>query len=378
MRTKPNVAIIGVGNTAYGNFPEEDSNSLAVKAFKNALLDANIQAKDIDGIVTHRVGNYQKICEMTGINPEFISIQPPNGRLCGVSIQIAALALMTGQAKTIALFYGNDGKSGGSTYGGKSDRYDTAAEQLWFPYGMTSPGAVNALMFQRHCELYGTTSEDLGNIAVAIRSHAQLNPQAVLRKPMTIQDHQSSKMICAPLRLFDYCQINDGGIAMIMTTNDRAIDYAKQPVYIRGFGQASSLANGIVSEDFNWGPMNHVAQYIYSDSGVPQSELDGIMIYDNFTPSVIFGLEGFGFCKQGDGGDFVKGDRLRLNGALPLNTSGGHLSESYMQGWNLNIEAIRQIRGECDARQIKDAKHIQYIAPGPVSTSIIYSSEKHR
>jgi acetyl-CoA acetyltransferase len=233
-------------------------------------------------------------------------------------------------------------------------------------------------MFQRHCELYGTTSQDLGNIAVGIRSHAQLNPQAVLRKPMTIQDHQSSKMICAPLRLFDYCQINDGGIAMIMTTNDRAIDYAKQPVYIRGFGQASSLANGIVSEDFNWGPMNHVAQYIYSDSDIPQSELDGLMIYDNFTPSVIFGLEGFGFCKQGEGGDFVKGDRLRLNGALPLNTSGGHLSESYMQGWNLNIEAIRQIRGECDARQIKDAKHIQYIAPGPVSTSIIYSSEKHR
>jgi acetyl-CoA acetyltransferase len=378
MRTKPNVAIIGVGNTAYGSFPEEDSNSLAVKAFKNALLDANVQAKDIDGIVTHRVGNYQKICEMTGINPGFISIQPPNGRLCGVSIQIAALALMTGQAKTIALFYGNDGKSGGSKYGGKNDRYDTAAEQLWFPYGMTSPGAVNALMFQRHCELYGTKSEDLAEIAVAIRSHAQLNPQAVLRKPMTIQDHQSSKMICAPLRLFDYCQINDGGIAMIMTTNDRAIDYAKQPVYIRGFGQASSLADGIVSEDFNWGPMNHVAKNIYSDSDLPQSELDGLMIYDNFTPSVIFGLEGFGFCKQGEGGSFVGGGRLRLNGPLPINTSGGHLSESYMQGWNLNIEAIRQIRGECDARQIKDARHIQYIAPGPVSTSIIYSSEKHR
>ena len=329
-------------------------------------------------MVTHRVGNYQKVCEMTGINPEFISIQPPNGRLCGVSIQIAALALMTGQAKTIALFYGNDGKSGGAKYGGKNDRYDTAAEQLWFPYGMTSPGAVNALMFQRHCELYGTTSEDLAEIAVAIRSHAQLNPQAVLRKPMTIQDHQSSKMICAPLRLFDYCQINDGGIAMIMTTNDRAKDYAKKPVYIRGFGQASSLANGIVAEDFNWGPMNHVAQYIYKDSDIPQSELDGLMIYDNFTPSVIFGLEGFGFCKQGEGGAFVRGNRLHLGGSLPLNTSGGHLSESYMQGWNLNIEAIRQIRGECDARQIIDAQHIQYIAPGPVSTSIIYSSEKHQ
>ena len=162
---------------------------------------------------------------------------------------------------------------------------------------------------------------------------------------------------------------------MIMTSNDRAIDYPKPPVFIRGFAQASSLAQGIVSEDFNWGPMNKVAQKVYPMADVQKSELDGLMIYDNFTPSIIFGLEGFGFCNVGEAGDYVKGNRFKLDGQYPLNTSGGHLSESYMQGWNLNIEAVRQIRGECGQRQIKNARNIQYIAPGPVTTSIIYGKE---
>ena len=222
---RSNAAIVGIGNTSYGKLPEHDSNSLAVWALKNALSDAGIDSKNIDGLVMHRVGNYQKICEMTGIDPEFISVQPSNGRMCGVSIQIAAQAIMTKQAHTIALIYGNDGRSAGATYGGSTDRYDTAAEQLWFPYGMTSPGAVNALMFQRHSELYGTSSKDLGEIAVTIRNHAILNPDAVMKKEISVEDHQNSKFICAPLRLLDYCLINDGGIAMIMTSNDRAIDY---------------------------------------------------------------------------------------------------------------------------------------------------------
>jgi len=372
---RSNAAIVGIGNTTYGNLPEHGSNSLAVWALKNALNDAGIDSKKIDGLVMHRVGNYQKICEMTGIDPEFISVQPSNGRMCGVSIQIAAQAIMTKQAKTIALIYGNDGRSAGAKYGGNTDRYDTAAEQLWFPYGMTSPGAVNALMFQRHSELYGTSSKDLGEIAVTIRNHAKFNPDAVMKKEISLEDHQNSKYICAPLRLLDYCLINDGGIAMIMTSNDRAIDYPKPPVFIRGFAQASSLAQGIVSEDFNWGPMNKVAQKVYPMADVQKSELDGLMIYDNFTPSIIFGLEGFGFCNVGEAGDYVKGNRYKLDGQYPLNTSGGHLSESYMQGWNLNIEAVRQIRGECGQRQIKNARNIQYIAPGPVTTSIIYGKE---
>jgi acetyl-CoA acetyltransferase len=378
MTVEPNVAVVGVGNTPFGKLPEHDSNSLAVWALRNALADASLKAADIDGVVMHRVGNYQKLCEMTGINPDFVSVQPSNGRMCGVSIQIAAMALMTDRARTVALVYGNDGRSAGARYGGAADRYDTAAEQMGFPYGMTSPGAVTALMFQRHAALYGTKTEQLAAISVAVRGHAALNPQAVLRTPITVADHQASRFICEPLRLLDYCQINDGGVSMILTTPERARDLPQRPVYLRGFSQASSLAEGLVSEDFNYRPMQSAAKNVYTMAGIGRDELDALMIYDNFTPSVLFGLEGFGFCKIGESGAFVEGKRLQLGGELPLNTSGGHLSESYMQGWNLNLEAVRQIRGGCGERQVKDARNIQYIAPGPVTTSMIYSSEPHR
>ena len=348
---------------------------MGVWALHEALADAGLTTAAIDGLVMHRVGNYQKLCEMTGINPEFVSVQPSNGRMCGISLQIAVQALMTGQAETIAVVYGNDGRSAGARYGGAADRYDTAAEQMWFPYGMTSPGAVNALMFQRHAHLYGTTSEQLGAISVAFRKHAALNPAAVLRKPITVEDHQASRFISEPLRLLDYCQINDGGVAMILTRGGLANDARHPPVYIRGVAQASSLANGLVSDDFNYEPMQKVARKVYAMAGVDRTDMDALMIYDNFTPTVLFGLEGFGFCDVGESGAFVQHGTLELGGALPCNTNGGHLSESYMQGWNLNAEAVRQVRGQCGARQVKDARLLQYIAPGPVTTSVIYGSD---
>jgi acetyl-CoA acetyltransferase len=368
-------AVVGVGNTPFGVLTGYDSNALAVWALHEALKDAGLNPHDIDGLVMHRVANYQKLCEMTGINPGFISVQPSNGRMCGVSLQIAAQALMTGAARTIAIVYGNDGRSAGARYGGAADRYDTAAEQMWFPYGMTSPGAVNALMFQRHAKLYGTTTRQLAEVAVAVRHHASLNPAAVMRKPITVEDHQASRFICEPLRLLDYCLINDGGVAMILTTENRAKDAPKKPVYVRGFAQASSLAEGLVSEDFNAQPMQAVKERVHSMASIAQDELDAVMIYDNFTPTVLFALEGFGFCKVGESGPFVESGCLKLGGTLPLNTSGGHLSESYMQGWNLNLEAIRQLRGECGERQVQSARNIQYIGAGPVTTSLIYSSE---
>ncbi|GAA4326731.1 thiolase family protein [Pigmentiphaga soli] len=369
------IAVIGVGNTPYGRLPDYDSTALGAWAFHEALADAGLTAAAIDGLVMHRVGNYQKLCEMTGINPDFVSVQPSNGRMCGVSIQIAVQALMTGQAETIALVYGNDGRSAGAKYGGAADRYDTAAEQMWFPYGMTSPGAVNALMFARHAMQYGTTTEQLAAVSVAFRKHAALNPGAVMRTPITVADHQASRFICEPFRLLDYCQINDGGVAMILTRSGLARDLRHPPVYVRGVAQASSLAEGLVSDDFNRAPMQSVARKVYAMADVDRDDLDALMIYDNFTATVLFGLEGFGFCGVGEGGAFVQDGRLELGGALPTNTSGGHLSESYMQGWNLNAEAVRQIRGGCGERQVAGARLIQYIAPGPVTTSVIYGSE---
>lgn len=374
-RRTGSVAVAGIGNTPFGSLPEHDATALGIWALTEALQDAGLSFKDLDGLVIHRITDYQKLCEITGVNPRFISIQPGNGRMSGVSIQIGAMAILTGAASTVALIYGNDGRSAGARYGGNQDRYGTSADQFWFPYGMTSPGAVNALLFQRHMALYGTTSEDLAHVAVTFRKHAGLNPAAVMRKPITVEDHQASRFVCAPLHLLDYCLINDGGVAMILTTAERAKDLKRRPIYLRGFAQSSRLADGTLPEDFGRSCMQLVANDVYSEADIVQNDLNALMIYDNFSPSVLFNLEGFGFCPVGESGQWVSNGRIGLGGDLPINTSGGHLSESYMQGWALNVEAIRQLRRDCGDRQVIDAELIQYIAGGPMTTTMIYGRD---
>jgi acetyl-CoA acetyltransferase len=222
-------------------------------------------------------------------------------------------------------------------------------------------------------EQYGTTTDQLGAIACAFRRHASLNPQAVMRTPFTLEEYRAARYICEPLRLLDYCLINDGGVAMILTSTERARDLKKPPATLRGFAQASALAGSTFPpEDFWRAPMREVAADVYAMAGAGPQDMDALMIYDNFTPTVLFSLEGFGFCAPGESGPWVEEGRLGLGKALPTNTSGGHLSESYMQGWALNVEAVRQVRGECGARQVADAALVQYMTAAPVITSIIY------
>ncbi len=369
-------AVVGIGTTDYGKLPEHDATTLGVWAFREALADCGLKASEIDGLILHRIPDYQKFVRLTGLVPRFLNVVPPQGRMSGVTIQLASSVIRAGGAKTIAVVYGNGGKSAGATYGGAGDRYGTGAEQLWFPYGMTSPGAVHALMFQRHRHLYNTTTEQLGAISVAFRHHASLNPAAVMKKPITIDDHENARFICDPLRLLDYCLINDGGVAMILTDGARAKDFPHKPAYLRGYAMESRLAAGEFSEDFGRECMGSVASRTYGMAGVERSDIDALMIYDNFTPSVLFNLEGFGFCKPGESGPWVAEGNLRLGSKLPANTSGGHLSESYMQGWNLNVEAVRQIRGTAGDRQVRDARLVQYISGGPISTSMIYGADE--
>ena len=232
------------------------------------------------------------------------------------------------------------------------------------------------MMFARHMHQFGTTSAQLAAVSVAFRKHAALNPNAVMRKRVTVEDHQESTFVAAPLHILDYCLINDGGVALILTSAERARDAKKPPVYIRGFSQATKLEeSALPPEDYWYGPMQAAAKDVYEMAGVKHEDLDALMIYDNFSPTVLFSLEGFGFCKQGEGGDWMQGGRLELGGQFPTNTSGGHLSESYMQGWALNAEAVRQLRGECGERQVKDARLIQYMCAAPLMTSIIYGSD---
>ncbi len=376
MSLRNRIAVIGVGTTAAGTMPGNDAYDLGLYAFKRAMDDCGIKRPQIDGLIVNRIPDYQRFAEIAGMDPRFALVTPGQGRMSGNSIQIAAAAIEAGLAHTVALVYGNNGKSAGDKYGGETDRYGGGGIGPWFPYGMTSPGAAHAVMFQRHMHLYGTKSIDLAQVSVAFRKHAVLNPDAVMKKPITVEDHQNSKFVAEPLHLFDYCLINDGSVALIVTTAERARDFPKKPVYVRGFGVSTKLVNSsLPPEDFWYAPMQQVARQVYEMAGVKHDDLDGLMIYDNFSPTVLFTLEGFGFCKQGESGAFVHGGRLELGGQFPSNTDGGHLSNSYMQGWALNAEAVRQLRGECGARQIKGAKAIQYMCAAPLVSSIIYGTE---
>ena len=360
------VCVVGVGTTNYGVFPDTDEYGLGFQALERALDDCGLGFGDIDGLVVNRIHSYERFAAMAGLNPRFCVPTPGEGRFAAVSLMLAAQAVATGNAEVVALVYGNDGKSRGARYGGEPGP--------WGPYGFTSPGAVHAMMFRRHMEQYGTTSEDLAHISVAFRQHATLNPGAVMRDPIDVADHQASRFICEPLHLYDYCLINDGGVAWIVTTPERARDLAKPPVFVSGFARRDAFdASDFPRSDYWYPALSDIAAVLYERAGIDRSEVDGLMLYDNFTPAVLFLLEGLGFCKPGEGGAFVRGGTLELGrGRWPANTSGGHLSESYMQGWALIAEAVRQCRGECGPRQIPDCRVVQYACAANISASVLF------
>ncbi len=376
MKGGPRAAVVGIGITAFGKLPGLTADDLGGWALREALADAGLNAGDIDGLITSRVSSYEAVAADHGIQPRWVTHLPPEGRMAGVAVHTAVAALATGQCRTVALVYGNDGASAGATYGGGvGEAYGTSAS-LVAPYGMTSPGAFYAMMLQRHRALYGTTEEQLATVSMTFREHARLNPGAVMRKPVSLDDYRSSWFVVEPLHLLDYCLINDGGAAMILTVPEAAVDHPRPPVYILGSAQAGQLAESDFPADDFWGSaLSTVGARAWAAAGRDRSEVDALMIYDNFSPNVLFTLEGLGYCEPGESGDFIQGGRIGLGGELPINTSGGHLSESYMQGWALSVEAVRQLRGECGARQVADASLIQWACSSPIVTSVIYGKQ---
>lgn len=367
---KNKIAVVGVGNTKYGDFPDKSDYGLGAQAFKSAIADCGLDKNQIDGLVCCRVPYYARMGEVLGLNPSWTISLPGHGRMSGMSIIEAMMALETGAAKYVALIYTNIGRSRRVSYGGE----DSAS--IWDPWGFTSPGAAHALMFRMHMQRYGTTTRQLGEVSVAFRNNAMLNPDAVMQKPITIDDHEAARRIVEPFGLLDYCLINDGAVCMIMTTAERARDLAKPPVLISGVGardgfQRSSISN--FDADFWYSEISDAGAQAYGMAGLGCSDVDAFMCYDNFSATVLFSLEGLGYCARGESGSFVEGGTLGLNGKLPTNTDGGHLSNSYMQGWALNVEAVRQIRGECGARQVPDCEVVQYVAATPCTRSIIYT-----
>jgi acetyl-CoA acetyltransferase len=352
-------AITGVGTSRMGKFPGVTSNQLAKEAFVNALNDAGIPKDEIDGLITmpgttspEGAKHYLALGELLGINPRIAWSLSMGGATVGTLITQAALAIEAGMATTVAVVFGDAAKTGGS-------RFNAAAgdDDSWGIWGMFGNAANSAIAASRHMAVYGTTSEQLGWIGVTTRRHAALNPNAIMREPFTIDDHQNSRMIVDPLHLLDCCIISDGAVAIIVTSPERARDNATHPVRIMGMGQSHSLQK-LGKED--WWYMPHQREAIfdaYRMAGVGPSDIDVAQLYDNFTISVILWLEHAGFVKPGEAGPFVEGGgRISLGGELPINTSGGNLSESYMQGWLHVVEGVRQMRHECGPRQVPGAE----------------------
>jgi len=358
MDLKNKAAICGVGASPQGRIEGSTAISLATEAFRRALDDCGLKKNDIDGLLTmpgttspEGVKHYLHLGEVLGINPRYTGSKFLGGGTAGVLIQEAAMAVATGMATHVACVFGDAAKSGNSRFAGAYGWGDS-----WGIWGMFSACANSAVSASRHMALYGTTSQQLGEAAAACRYHASLNPDAVMREPFTVAEHQASPWIVEPLHLLDCCLISDGGVCIIVTSAERARDLAKPVVPIRGMGQAHSTQM-LELEDWWYVPHQKTAvDAAYKMAGVGPGDIDVAQLYDNFSMSILLWLEHAGFCERGEAGPFVEGGRIRLGGDLPVNTAGGNLSESYMEGWLHIVEGVRQLRGECGPRQVAGAE----------------------
>jgi acetyl-CoA acetyltransferase len=232
-------------------------------------------------------------------------------------------------------------------------------------------------MLRRYMDQTGLTSAELAEVAVAQRLGASLNPNALMQERITVADYLASPFVCEPLHLFDYCLINDGGVALIITEASRARQIRKDPVVIHGVGRydlnkgATSLTPRLTN--FYLPAQQKVAEQVFNMAGVGPADMSSLQVYDSFSPHIPLVLEGYGYCRPGEAGRFMTENGISLEKGLPINTSGGHLSESYMQGWNHQVEAVRQLRGNCGARQVPNCNFVHYSSDvAGKAISIIY------
>lgn len=377
-------AVVGIGHTDWpGDYQRvrkgekpHDSYGYAAAAFQQALRDAGLGRDDIDGLIVGPTTAYERMGEILGINPRW------GGQGDAVqAILQACMAIHSGMAEVIALVYGNDQRSAKTQYGGPeaSGGQNFLSYVYHSPWGLTSQGALYALMVNRYMQLHGMTMADLGRVAVAQRQWASLNPNAIMRKPVSLEDYLASEFIAEPLRLLDYCLINDGGVALIVTTPSRARRLGRPAVHIEGVGradlnrEATSLGPRLL--EFYRPAQKLAAQQSYAMAGLGPRDMDALLVYDSFSPHIFFALEGFGYCDIGDAAGFIARTGIGVGGGLPVNTGGGHLSESYMQGWAHQVEAVRQLRGGLGERQVPGCRRVHYVSDvAGKAVSIIYGS----
>lgn len=354
-------AVVGIGTTDYSRNSGRSDLTLATQAALAAIDDAGLHVTDIDGIVRSDSDTvmHNDLADSLGVeNLTFWSQVGPGGVGPSAMVGQAVAAIMSGQATSVLVFRELNGRSG-RRYGLSNQSDDAIGgggtyDEFFAPYGLLTPGQIFALMARRHMIEFGTTAGHLGAIALACRARANVNPDAQMHdRTLTMDQYLESRMIAAPLRLFDFCLETDGACAVVVTSAERAKDLRQRPVLIRAVAQAGppNPQPGIqfpvlMRESLTDLPARDVAEVLYRRAGLGPDDIDVAQFYDCFSITVLMQLEDWGFCMKGDGGPFVADGNVDLGGRLPINTGGGHMSEGYIHGMNHIVEGVRQMRGD--------------------------------
>jgi acetyl-CoA acetyltransferase len=361
VRTPPGgAAIAGLGMTRLGKVFGRSPRRLAADAVRQAAADAGITLADLDGLLVSSGMSGSpgiELADTLGLRDlRLLTHMNAFGASAGAMVAHAATAVLTGQATTVACVFSDAPLSPGSSAG---SAFSQTAKEWYGLGGLTAAlgfrrvTAFYALAARRHMERYGTTGRQLGAIAAATRQWAALSPLAQLRDPITVDDHQSSRWVVEPLRLLDCCLVSNGGIAVIVTSADRARDLPRPPVHIWGWGQGHPGHRLERGSDFGlWTGAAISGPAAMAMAGVTPADVDLCQIYDCYTYTVLVSLEDYGFCPKGEGGPFAASGALGPGGSLPVNTGGGQLSAYYMWGMTPLSEAVIQARGDGGDRQV--------------------------
>jgi acetyl-CoA acetyltransferase len=348
-------AIVGVAESDLGQVAEGLSVfDLMAQGVRRALVDCGLGLKDIDGLfcaTTQSRMSVLGLAEYLGIDPPFLGSTIVGGSSFEYHVAHAVGAIQLGLCNVAVIAYGSTQRSVGRKQASvrESNPYET-------PFKPFLPASAYALAASRHMHEFGTTREQLAEVAVAARQWAQLNPKAWEKKPLSVADVLAARMVSYPLTVRDCCLITDGGGAVIVTSAERARSLKKKPVYVLGCGQSVTHANITSMPDLTVTGATAAGKAAYAMAKLGPSDVDVLELYDAFTINTILFLEDLGFCKKGEGGAFVSGGRIAPKGSVPVNTNGGGLSYCHpgLYGLLLLIDAVRQLRGVCGARQVED------------------------
>jgi acetyl-CoA acetyltransferase len=349
-------AIVATSTFGCGEAPGYTSMELAHQASVLALAQVGLQPKDVDGVftcITDDALSGLTFAETLGVHPRFLDNNRTGGSSFQVHAMLAALALEAGLCEVALIAYGSNQR----TAAGKL--VQSSRPSPWeAPYRPIRPISSYALAAARHMHQYGTTKEQLGEVALAARRWAQLNSEAFVREPLSMEDYLKARSVADPFNVRDCCLVTDGAAAVVMTRADRARDLCRRPAYLLGGAQNTTHREIASMADLTVTALAEAGPRAYAQAGVKAEDIDVVEIYDAFTINTILFLEDLGFCAKGEGGAFVAGGRIAPGGTLAVNTNGGGLSCVHpgMYGLFTIVEATRQLMGQCGERQVRDAR----------------------